>query len=153
MSFSSCMEIRFYSKSPDYAWLSNFYEHGGFSLEGKAWKSVEHFYQAKKFPDPELQRRIQTSDTPLQARKTASNRNLVPREDWDSIKEEVMREAIRAKFGQNRRLRKLLLETGDAALVHESSSDAFWGRSADGEGRNRLGEIIEEVRSELRLAF
>jgi ribA/ribD-fused uncharacterized protein len=144
------MEIRFYSKSPVYAWLSNFAEHGGFSLEGESWKSVEHYYQAMKFPNPDLRRRIRSADTPLKARKTASNRDLAPRPDWDAVKEGVMREALHAKFGQNRRLRKLLLETGEADLVHESSSDLYWGRTSEGEGLNRLGELIEEVRAELR---
>jgi len=144
------MEIRFYSKSPVYAWLSNFAEHGGFSLEGESWKSVEHYYQAMKFPDPELRSLIRSADSPLKARKIASNRELAPRPDWDEVKEGVMREALRAKFGQNRRLQKLLLETGETDLVHESSSDLYWGRTREGEGLNRLGEIIAEVRTELR---
>jgi len=143
------MEIRFYSKSPDYAWLSNFAEHGGFTLDGTSWKSVEHYYQALKFPDPELRRLIRSADTPSKARKTASNRGLSPRPDWDAVKDGVMLEALRAKFGQNRRLRELLLQTGEAALVHESSSDLYWGRTNAGEGLNRLGTLIETVRAEL----
>ncbi|MCB1204519.1 MAG: NADAR family protein [Verrucomicrobiae bacterium] len=144
------MEIRFYSKSPDYAWLSNFAEHGGFSLGGRAWRSVEHFYQAQKFEDSEMQRRIQAAETPLKARKIASNREMSPRADWEAIKEGVMKEGLRAKFGQNRRLRKLLLDTGEAQLVHVSSSDLFWGRNEAEEGQNRLGELLAEVREELR---
>ena len=74
----------------------------------------------------------------------------VPRADWEVVKEEVMRRAIRAKFEQNRELRELLLETGDEELIHESRSDLFWGRTLDGKGENRLGLILMEIRQALR---
>lgn len=64
------------------------------------------------------------------------------------MKEGVLREALHAKFGQNRRLRKPLLETGETDLVHESSSDLYWGRTSEGEGLNRLGNLIAELRRE-----
>jgi hypothetical protein len=141
------MEIRFHSKSPDVAWLSNFAEYGGFSLEGRSWKSVEHFYQAMKFLDPGIQARIQGAESPLKAKKAASDPDLSPRSDWEAIREGVMKEGLRAKFGQNR---KLLFDTGQQPLIHASSSDLFWGRNEAGEGRNRLGSLLEEVREELR---
>jgi hypothetical protein len=42
------MAIWFYSKSPEYGWLSNFSEHA-FTLDGVRWPSVEHFYQEQKY--------------------------------------------------------------------------------------------------------
>jgi ribA/ribD-fused uncharacterized protein len=143
------MPIWFYSKSPEYGWLSNFSE-DGFRLAGVRWPSVEHFYQAQKYAGTEAAERIRRAETPLKARKAGQDRSLHPRADWDAVKEEVMRQAIRAKFEQNRRLRDLLLATGDEELVHESSSDLFWGRSREGVGENRLGAILMEVRQELR---
>ena len=143
------MPILFYSKSPDYGWLSNFSEHG-FTLNGIYWPSVEHFYQAQKYAGSEVAERIRQADSPLKARKAGQDRSLSPRPDWDGIKEEVMRQAIRAKFEQNRRLRELLLTTGNEELIHESKSDLFWGRNQNGIGDNRLGAIIMEVRQALR---
>jgi ribA/ribD-fused uncharacterized protein len=144
------MAIRFYSKSPVYARLSNFAEHGGFSLEGESWKSDGHYYRAMKFPDAELRSRIRSADSPLKARKIAANRDLSPRPDRDALKEGVMREALRAKLGRNRRLRKLLLETGETDLEHESPSDLSRGRTREDEGLNLPGKRTAEVRAELR---
>ena len=74
----------------------------------------------------------------------------MPRPDWDVVKEDVMRQAVRAKFEQNRRLREQLLATGDEELVHQSESDLFWGRNKEGAGDNRLGVIIMEIRQALQ---
>jgi ribA/ribD-fused uncharacterized protein len=143
------MSIWFYSKSPEHGWLSNFSEHG-FTLDGVRWPSVEHFYQAQKYVGTEAAERIRQADSAPIARKIGQDRSLHPRADWDSVKEEVMRRAIWAKFEQNRQLRELLLATGDEELVHESRSDRFWGRNRDGAGENRLGAILIEVRQSLR---
>lgn len=144
------LEIRFHSKSPDNGWLSNFDTRGSFSIEGATWRSVEHYYQAQKFEDPRLRSQIQNEPSAAGARKLARSRPHLVRQDWDRVKEDVMRTALRAKFGQNRTLRKSLLDTGGAALVHHSSSDPFWGRDHSGDGLNRLGDLLAEIREELR---
>jgi N-glycosidase YbiA len=143
------MAIWFYSKSPEFDWLSNFSEHP-FTLDGLRWPSVEHYYQAQKYVGTEAVERIRRADSPLKARKAGQDRSLIPRPDWDIVKEDVMRRAVRAKFEQNRRVREQLLATADEELIHESSSDAFWGKSRDGIGDNRLGAILMEVRQALR---
>jgi len=143
------MTIWFYSKSPDHAWLSNFSDHG-FTIEGVRWPSVEHFYQASKYAGTDVAERVRKAESALKARKIGQDRSLEPRADWSEVKADLMRLAIRAKFEQNRRLRESLLATGDEELIHESGSDPFWGRSRDGIGENRLGEILMSVREELR---
>ena len=143
------MSIVFPSKSPEYGWLSNFSEHG-FTLHGVRWPSVEHFYQAQKYAGTEAENRIRKADTPLKARKSGQDRSLVVRSDWDAVKEAVMRQAVSAKFLQNRRLSEMLVATGDVELIHVSGSDLFWGRTQDGAGDNRLGLIIMAVRKSLQ---
>src|SRR5271166_4403733 len=143
------MTILFYSKSPEYGWLSNF-SADGFTLDDVRWPSVEHYYQAQKHAGTEAADRIRRVDSPLKARKAGQDRSLAARPDWEAVKEEVMRRAVRAKFEQNRRLRERLLATRDEELVHESGSDLFWGRDQDGVGDNRLGVILMEVRQALR---
>jgi N-glycosidase YbiA len=143
------MAIWFYSKSPDYGWLSNFSEYG-FKLDGVRWASVEHYYQAQKYAGTDVAERIRKADSPLKARKAGQDRSLSVRQDWEGVKEEVMRQAIRAKFDQNRKLRELLLATADEELLHESNSDLFWGRNRDGAGDNRLGVILMDIRQGLR---
>jgi ribA/ribD-fused uncharacterized protein len=140
--------ILFSSKTPAYAWLSNFHAQP-FTLDGVRWPSVEHYYQAQKYAGSPAADRIRKAESPLKARKAGQDRSLVPRADWLTAKLDVMRRAARAKFEQNRRLQEQLLATGDAELIHQSTSDLFWGRSADGQGENRLGVILMEIRTEL----
>jgi hypothetical protein len=66
------------------------------------------------------------------------------------VKEDVMREALRAKFAQYPALRELLLTTGDAELIESTANDRYWGDGGDGTGRNRLGVLLMELRTELR---
>ena len=142
------MAILFYSKCPEYSWLSNFYN-SKFTLDGLRWSSVEHFYQAQKFLGTDTFEQIRISATPLKARKTGQNRSLTPRPDWHAVKEEVMRRAIYAKFDRNKQLKLRLLATGEEELIHYSAKDLFWGRNKEGEGDNRLGKIIMEFRKNL----
>lgn len=137
--------IHFHSKSIEFHWLSNFSAHP-ITVGKVRWQTVEHYYQAQKYPGTENAKLIRQAETPLKARKIGQNRSLSPRADWDTVKESVMQEAIAAKFAQHRQIRELLIATGDAELVHESSGDLFWGRSKESNGENRLGVIIMEVR-------
>jgi hypothetical protein len=61
-----------------------------------------------------------------------------------------MREAVRAKFTQHLELRAMLLATEDAKIVEHTENDSYWGDGGDGSGRNMLGQILMEIREELR---
>ncbi len=64
-----------------------------------------------------------------------------------------MRGVLRAKFTQHQDLRELLLSTGDARLVESAKTDnpvnRLWGE-VNGKGKNMLGVLLMELRSELR---
>ena len=60
-----------------------------------------------------------------------------------------MFEALVAKFEQNPDLLDKLLKTGNKKLVEDSSKDAYWGGVLEG-SRNRLGEMLEELREKFR---
>jgi adenylate cyclase len=51
------MTIRFFSKSDTYRGFSNFAPFP-IDVDGTRWPSTEHYYQAQKFDDPDLQERI-----------------------------------------------------------------------------------------------
>ena len=70
--------------------------------------------------------------------------------DWEVVKEDVMRVAVRAKFTQHAALAEMLVATGDAEIVEHTPNDSYWGDGGDGSGKNRLGRILMEVRAELR---
>ncbi len=70
----------------------------------------------------------------MRAAKIGRDRTRPIREDWDSVKDEVMLKALRAKFTQHVSLRELLLGTNDAELVEHTANDSYW---ADGGDRQR----------------
>jgi N-glycosidase YbiA len=84
------------------------------------------------------------------AARMGRSRKRPLRQDWESVKDSIMHEAVRAKFTQHADLREVLLGTGDARIVEHTQNDRYWGDGGDGSGQNRLGEILmrEELRSE-----
>ena len=143
--------IEFNSKSETYNELSNFHW-CPFLLEGKTWSTVEHYFQAQKFPaDPVLQEKVRAAKTALGAKRLGRTKTAAFRADWDSIKDEVMYTGIKAKFQQNPTLATLLAETGSAWLIEKAPRDSYWGSGPNGCGKNKTGHIIMRVRGELSL--
>ena len=88
--------------------------------------------------------------TPAIAAKLGRPRRVTLRRDWESVKVDVMRQALAAKFEQHDDLRVLLLSTGTEALIEDTDEDVFWGCGSDGRGRNELGRLLVELRERLR---
>ena len=145
------MAIRFYSTSEEYREFSNFAPFA-FELDGVRWATVENFYQTQKFTDPALRETIRTAEKPIIAKSLADGNRDKVRPDWEAVKDTVMYRAVRSKFETHARLRALLLATGDEDLLEDSPTDAYWGVGADGQGLNKLGQILMRVRAELREA-
>ena len=74
------------------------------------------------------------------------------RPNWASERVGVMREILREKARQHEYVRRKLLATGDRELVENSWRDDFWGWGPNRDGKNMLGKLWMEVRSELRAA-
>lgn len=142
------MEIRFYRTKDRYGEFSNFAAFP-ITIDGTTWPTTEHYFQAQKFPDPVYREAIRAADSPMIAAKMGRDRGHPIRADWEAVKDDVMLEAVRTKFAQYEELRRLLLETGSAILIEHTKNDAYWADGGDGSGRNRLGEILMQVRKEL----
>jgi len=141
--------LEFNSKSAAYNELSNFHW-SPFTLEGKIWPTVEHFFQAQKFPaDPHLQERVRSAKTALGAKRLGRTKTTAFRSDWETVKDTVMYTAIKAKFQQNPELLTRLKDTGDVWLIEKSRSDSYWGSGPNGCGLNKTGRILMKVRLEL----
>jgi ribA/ribD-fused uncharacterized protein len=69
-----------------------------------------------------------------------------------NVKDNIMREALQAKFKQHPSLRSLLLQTRDAELIEHTKHDSYWADGGDGSGKNRLGHLLMELRENLRKA-
>ncbi len=142
-------DIHFYAVGDEYGCFSNFYP-APVRLKGKAWPTTEHYFQAQKFAGTRHEQAVREAKTPMLAARMGRDRALPLRRDWEAVKDAVMRDAVRAKFEQHADLREVLLATGEARLVEHTENDSYWGDGGDGSGRNRLGEILMEVRAALR---
>jgi ribA/ribD-fused uncharacterized protein len=148
---SAAEPVRFYSKTATYHELSNFAPFG-LEQEGVHWPTVEHYFQAQKFVGPEqaaYRDKIRAASTPNEAKALGRTREIPIRPDWDIARDDVMLHALRKKFALEP-LRHLLLGTELRPLIEASPSDSYWGCGRSGAGRNRLGQLLMQVRAELR---
>jgi ribA/ribD-fused uncharacterized protein len=141
--------ILFYNTLGPHGCLSNFSKHG-VDLDGHYWPTVEHYFQAQKFPGTEHALLILRARTPRDAKDLGRSRTVALRSDWEEVKDDVMRRAVLRKFELHAEARAVLLGTGDEVLVENAPGDYYWGCGADGTGQNRLGHILMEVRTILR---
>lgn len=146
---STVREIKFYRSSDPFGWMSNFARFP-IELDGKDWPTSEHYYQAQKYLDPQLQERVRLASGPGQAALIGRDRDLPLREDWDEVKDDVMRKVVAAKFAQHEELAYELVATGDAILIEHTKNDTYWADGGNGKGKNMLGVILMEVRDGLR---
>jgi ribA/ribD-fused uncharacterized protein len=143
--------INFSSTSPTFKELSNFYP-AKITLDGKTYPTVEHYFQAMKFPNnPDYQDQIIAAKTPAAAKKLGASKVIPIRPDWDEVREDVMAKGLQAKFTQNEALKKILLSTGTKKLQEASPIDVYWGIGKSGKGKNRLGMLLMELRMELQV--
>jgi ribA/ribD-fused uncharacterized protein len=146
-------------------------------IDKKKWPSVEHYFQAQKFKGDSVSEKyaelIREQDTPMKAKVLASqktDKSFYPwenelieqyvkpylekgvklRDDWNEVREDVMKRAVLEKFKQNEDLRTKLLSTEDAELIEASPKDSFWGIGKNKKGQNKLGKILQEVRQEIK---
>lgn len=110
---------------------------------------MEHYFQAMKFEGTEQFTRILNCGSPKQAKDLGQSRATPIRQDWDSIKEEIMLKGLREKF-KNPELKTVLLSTGKKELVENSPYDKYWGIGPNGKGKNRLGVLLMQLRTELQ---
>ena len=143
------MKIYFYRINDEYGCFSNF-AHYGFKLDGKWWMTSEHYFQAQKFLGTQYEDEIRLLDSPMKAAEMGRSRNLPLRKDWEQIKDVVMRTAVLEKFKQNEEIKEVLLSTGKSMIIEKTTNDYYWGCGKEGTGKNMLGEILMEIREQLR---
>lgn len=135
----------------EFEFLSNFSK-SEIALDGIIYPTVEHFFQAMKTKDPIQRAEIAAAPTPGKAKRLG--RQVQLRSDWEEVKVDVMRQGLRLKF-QDPKLRTMLLATGDKELVEGNTwHDRTWGRciceKCGGQGENLLGQLLMELREEIR---
>lgn len=141
--------IQFYSVNGAYGCFSNFSPHP-VVIDGVTYPTTEHYFQSQKFLDPKIQRRIITASTPMQAAQLGRRRDFPLRKNWESCKDAIMLQAVRAKVAQHPEVKEALLSTGNAPLIEHTANDSYWADGGNGTGKNRLGKILVQVREEIR---
>lgn len=149
-------EIRFYrANERPYGAFSNLFRRD-FQFEGELFPTAEHAYQAGKARKPEVRAWLMAAPSPALLAMAAHGLyywDISP--GWSTKKFDRMKEILRAKYSQHEDLKELLLATGDARLVESATVDSpvnrLWGE-VNGVGQNKLGQLLMEVRAELRAA-
>ncbi|ELR11505.1 uncharacterized protein ACA1_256440 [Acanthamoeba castellanii str. Neff] len=111
-------------QDPPYGCLTNG-AHYPFTLKGKTWPTVDHYFHAQKFAGTPLEETIRRCKTAKQAGRA---KGAPVRQDWDKIRHNVMYEArapnqpleargLMAKFKQHAGPRRVLRSTGTATIV------------------------------------
>lgn len=125
------------------------FDEPGFVIDGVRYAGPEVYFQLAKsegMPDHDAAvAAIARCDDPARAWHVGRSHSMRP--DWESVKLDVMRAALRAKFTQNEALRSLLASTGEHPLVQVKAGDAFWGTGPDGRGQNQLGALLMALRA------
>ena len=155
-------KYHFYWSGPFSQW-----QHSEFEMDGRRFVTAEQammYFKAILFSDDETAELIMEAVDP--GRQKALGRRVKNFCDavWDEKKYEIVHRINLQKFSQNKGLRRKLFQTGERKLVEASPVDTIWGigldasvadvtPEADWPGQNLLGEILTEVRDELRVTF
>ncbi len=148
-------EISFYrANEKPYGVLSNLYRRA-IVFEGVEYPTSEHAYQAGKARKDSVREWLMAAPTPSLLAMAAHGLyvwDVAP--DWSKTKFDRMKRVLLAKFTQHEDLKELLLSTGNTRLVEKASVDnavnRLWGE-VNGIGKNMLGQLLMEVREELRV--
>jgi hypothetical protein len=147
-------EIRFYRASDKpYGCFSNLYRRA-MEFEGSTFSTAEHAYQSGKPRKPEVRDWLLAAPSPSLLAMAAHGLfswDIAP--GWSKGRRDRMRRVVWEKFRQHPDLAEVLLSTGDARLVETATVDnevnRRWGE-VNGKGTNWLGEILMDVRRQLR---
>jgi ribA/ribD-fused uncharacterized protein len=110
----------------------------------------EHYFQAQKFVGTEYEEQVRQSLAPMDAANMGRDRSNPLRCDWEEVKDDIMRIAVLEKFKSNEDIQRILLSTGDAEIIENTSNDYYWGCGKKRTGTNMLGRILMDTRVILR---
>ena len=137
LDFTQQGPIHFYNRGEPYYKFTN-YVMCKVQVDGETWPTTEHYFQAQKLVGTPYVQVICHLATPREAFDFTRKPEVYfwCRSDWEQVKEDVMKKALRAKFTQHNELRLKLLSTKNCELVEHTSNDNYWGDGGDESGKN-----------------
>jgi ribA/ribD-fused uncharacterized protein len=142
--------IYFYEIDAPYGCFSNFSPHE-VTIDGKKYPTTEHYFQAQKYEHlPLYAEQIRLAESPKLATELGRSRDVLSREDWEAVKDDVMFRAVLAKVQAHPLIFHILLETGERELIEKITDDYYWGCGKGGTGKNMLGQTLMHIRGLLR---
>lgn len=135
-----------------------------FAIDGVTYNCSEQYMMVVKaglFGDEDIAGQILAAKHPRDQKRLGREIRGYDDATWAKHRRDAVLKGNIAKFTQSEKLKKRLLETGDAILVEANPHDAIWGvalaeddpRVLDPkqwQGLNLLGDILMEVRAMLR---
>lgn len=134
-----------------------------FIIDGTKYNCAEQYlmqHKALLFNDLESATAIMKELDPVKQKGLGQRGRGFQRQLWVENASVIAKKGLLAKFSQNGSLRAKLAATGDKKMFEASPKDQFWGigvglydrritDSSNWRGRNLLGQLLQEVRSEI----
>ena len=135
-----------------------------FTIDGIKYNCAEQYMMAEKarlFEDSKTLKKILSTNSPKEQKSLGREVKNFNVQKWESKAKEIVLNGNLAKFRQDKKLRQLLLDTGDSILVEASPYDKIWGiglteddkrakSKSTWQGKNWLGYILTEVKQILK---
>jgi len=117
--------------------------------KGREYMTSEHVYHTERFESPDVREAIRACRSAHDAFKLAQKLKYQQRSDWDAVKVGLMKEILLAKYYQHEYVQKKLKDSGSRVLIEDSWRDDFWGWGEHKDGKNQLGKLWMEIRTEI----
>ena len=143
------MSVDFYKEFGDLGYLGNYSNHG-FYKDDVFYKTVEHYYQSKKFDNKQIIEKILNCDTPKEASNIGRDINNKRISNFKDKKLDIMYEGVLEKFRQNTDIRSKLIETRNEEIREMTVKESYWGVGPDETGENHIGKILMDVRKQVK---
>jgi ribA/ribD-fused uncharacterized protein len=152
--YDTTQVVSFKKTKDAFGGLSNMAAGFPLTVNGVSILTSEALYQACRFPHlPAIQQLILNEKSPMTAKMITKPYRAQSREDFDSVKIDIMRWCLRVKLAQNFiTFGKLLKSTQNRPIVEDSHKDTFWGAVRDKtddkllHGINVLGRLLMQLR-------
>ena len=154
-------QFEFFWSGPFSQWYPSVFIIGQFQ-----YSCAEQYMMAEKarlFGDKIMEEAIMDTADPAAQKQYGRQVANFDDKTWKAHARDIVKQGSMAKYSQNPHLLKTLLATGTKTIVEASPEDRVWGiglrktdpraqRRETWRGTNWLGQVLTEVRDELRAA-